>query len=65
VGDRLAILDLAGIVRWRAGDRSGARRVLEEEKRLYADAARRGDDVAKGAARAWLRLELPRVIDAK
>ncbi len=65
VGDRLIIIDLAGLVRWRAGDRPGARRALEEEKRLYADAVRRGDDVAKYAARAWLRLELPRLLDLK
>ena len=63
VGDRLAVIDLAGVVRWRAGDRVGARRALEEEKRLYGDAARRGGDVAKFAARAWLRLELPRLLD--
>ena len=64
VGDRLAVIDLAGVVRWRAGDRPGARRALEEEKRLYAGAARRGDAVAKFAARAWLRLALPPLIDA-
>jgi hypothetical protein len=64
VGDRLAVIDLAGVVCWRAGDRARARRALEEEKRLYADATRRGGDAAKYAARAWMRLALPPLIDA-
>lgn len=63
VADRLAVMDFAGVVRFRAGDRAGARRVLEEEKRLYADATRRGGDVAKYASRAWLRLALPGLVD--
>jgi len=64
VSDRLTVIDLFGQVRLRAGDRVAAQRALEVEKRLYAEAARRGDDVAKYASRAWLRLALPRLLDA-
>ena len=63
VADRLAVIDLHGMVRWRAGDLAGARKALEDEKRLYADAIRRDDELAKMASRAWLRLELPPVED--
>ncbi len=63
VADRLTVVDLAGQVRLRAGDRPAARRALEVEKRLYAEATRRGDDIAKYASRAWLRLALPRLLD--
>lgn len=63
VSDRMAVIDFAGTLRFRAGDRAGARRALEEEKRLYAEATRRGDDVAMFASRAWLKLKLPGLID--
>ena len=64
VADRLAVVDLFGQVRLRAGDRPAALRALDAEKRLYAEATRRGDFIARLASRAWLRLLLPRLLDA-
>jgi len=59
LGARLRLLDRLGLHLLDAADRAAAGRVLADERRLYAEAERARDDVARDAAKAWLDLRLP------
>jgi hypothetical protein len=59
LGTRLRLLDRWGLLLLARGDVAGARRVAADERRLYAEAERRGGEIADDAAKAWLSLRLP------
>jgi hypothetical protein len=63
LGTRLRLLDRLGVLLVARGDLAGARRVASEQRRLYALAERRGGEIAKDAAKAWLSLRLPQSLE--
>jgi hypothetical protein len=63
VVDRLEILDLLGTLALALDDEPRARRALADQKRVFASARRGGDALERSAAKAWLRLSLPRLLE--
>jgi hypothetical protein len=64
IGLRLKLLDRIGCLGLDVGDVSRARRAHDLQRRLFADAQRSRESVAREAADAWLRLRLPGLLGA-
>ncbi|MBL9085838.1 MAG: hypothetical protein JNM10_01730 [Planctomycetia bacterium] len=62
---RLRLLDLVGLRALRRGARDDAERALKEQKRLFTAARREGEAAERVAGRAWLGLELPKLLDTR
>ena len=63
VPERLQVLDLLGLLWLARGDVLHARRTLGEQRRVYESARAGGDALERAAAKAWLRLSLPRALE--